>query len=113
MAASIASCKVVWIRKMLAILFDLQMGPTMIHNDNQSCIKLFENHVFRDWSKYIEIIYHFIKDIVQRGVVRLQYISIEDQVTDVPTKPLVKEMFMKYRDKLGVVENPFLARRDC
>lgn len=94
-------------------LFDLQMGPTGIHCDDQSCIKIFENLVFHDRSKHIEFKYHFIRDRVQTGVVGLQYISTEEQVADVLTKPLVKGKFVKYRYKLGVVENPFLARREC
>jgi len=46
--------------------------------------------VFHDHSKHIEIMYHFIRDKVQRGVVRLQYISTEEQVENVLMKPLVK-----------------------
>jgi hypothetical protein len=34
-------------------------------------------------------------------------------VADILTKPLVKGKFVFSRDKLGVVENPFLARREC
>jgi hypothetical protein len=74
MAVSLASCEAIWLRKMLTGLFGLEMGPMVIHCDNQSCIKLFENPVFHDRSKHIEIRYHFIRDRVQRGVVRLQYI---------------------------------------
>lgn len=48
-----------------------------------------------------------------RGVVRLQYISTREQVVDILTKPLVKEKIVFYRDKLGVVENPFLVRSEC
>jgi len=44
---------------------------------------------------------------------RLQYISTKKRVTDVLTKSLVKGKFAKYQDKLRVVENPFLARREC
>jgi len=50
---------------------------------------------------------------VERGVVRLHYIFTKEQVADVLTKPLVNGKFVKYQDKLGVVENPFLARREC
>ena len=46
MEVSMASCEVAWLHKMLAGLFDLEMGPTVIHCDNQSCIKLSENPVF-------------------------------------------------------------------
>ena len=59
-------------------LFGQELRPTVIYCDNQSCIRLSENPMFHDRSKHIEIRYHFIKDYVQRGVVELQYISIEE-----------------------------------
>ena len=46
-----------------------EMDVTNIYCDNQSCIKLSENPVFPDKSKHIEIKYHYIWDMVQRGVV--------------------------------------------
>ena len=52
-----ASSEVVWLRKMLLRLFDLQLEATWIYCDNQSCIKLSENPVFHDKSKHIEIKY--------------------------------------------------------
>ena len=47
-----ASCEVVWMRKLLSDLFDLQLDDTCIHCDNQSCVKLSENLVFHDKSKH-------------------------------------------------------------
>jgi hypothetical protein len=64
MATSMASCEVVWLRKMLVALFGQELELTIIHCDNQSCIKLFENLVFHDRSKHIDIMYHFIRDCV-------------------------------------------------
>ena len=52
-----ASSEVVWLRKMLSRLFDLEMDATCIYCDNQSCIKLSENPIFHDKSKHIEIKY--------------------------------------------------------
>jgi hypothetical protein len=60
MEASMDSCEAIWIRKLLTSLFDQELEPMVIYCDNQSCIKLFENIVFHDSSKKIEIIYHFI-----------------------------------------------------
>jgi hypothetical protein len=59
-----ASCKAIWLRKLLTGLFDLEMKATMILCDNQSCIKMTENPVFHDRSKHIEIRYHYIRDMV-------------------------------------------------
>jgi len=70
-AASIASREAIWIRKLLADIFDQDIETTVIHCDNQSCIKLSENPVFQDRSNHVEIKYHYIRDVVQRGVVKL------------------------------------------
>jgi hypothetical protein len=88
-----ASCEAIWLRKLLTGLFDLEMRATAILCDNQSCIKMTENPVFHDRSKHIEIRYHFIRDMVQRGALKLQYISTDEQVADVMTKPLSRVKF--------------------
>jgi hypothetical protein len=49
--------------------------------------------MFHDRSKHIEIEYHYIKDMVQRRVVRLQYMTIEEQVADMLTKSLSRMNF--------------------
>jgi hypothetical protein len=113
MASSHASCEAIWLRKLLVGLFGVQLRPTMIYCDNHSCIKLSENPVFHDRSKHIEIRYHFIWDYVQRGAVELQYISTNEQVTDILTKALGKGNFAPFKVKLGVVSNTFLGKREC
>src|SRR5882757_556476 len=77
------SCEAVWLRKLLSYLFDLQLDATCIYCDNQSCVKLSENLVFHDKSKHIEIKYPYIRDMVQRGVVKLQYVATNEQIVDV------------------------------
>jgi hypothetical protein len=68
--------------------------------NSQSCIKMTENHVFHDELKHIEIRYHYIRDMVQRGVVKLQYVGTDEPVADVLTKPLSHVKFQYFRDKL-------------
>ena len=63
--ASDACKEVVWLRNLLSNLFEGNLDSTIIHCDNQSCIKLLENLVFHDRSKHIEMRYHFIIDLVQ------------------------------------------------
>jgi hypothetical protein len=102
-AACSASCEAIWLRKLLTGLFDLEMEATVILCDNQSCIKVMENPVFHDKSKHIEIRYHYIRDMVQRGALKLQYVGTDEQVADVLTKPLSRLKFEYFQDKLGVV----------
>ena len=62
------SCEAVWREKILFELFDLPLDATY---ENRSCVKLSENLVFHDRSKHIKIKYHYIRDMVQRGAVKL------------------------------------------
>jgi hypothetical protein len=103
MAANLASCKAIWLRKLLMVLFDEVLYTTMIHYDNQSCVKLSGNPVFHDRSKHIEIRYNFIRDCVQKDYVKLQYVPTDEQIADILTKPLVKGKFVYFMDKLRVV----------
>eukprot|EP00253_Pinus_taeda_P034361 PITA_34361 len=88
MAACLASCEAIWLCKMLFGLFGQALRPSVIYCDNKSCIKLTENAIFHDRAKHIEIKYHFIRDYVQKGVVKLEYISTNEQVANIFTKAL-------------------------
>jgi hypothetical protein len=80
------------------------MEATTILRDNQRCIKMTKNHVFHDKSKHIEIQYHYICDMVQRGSIKLQYVSTDEQVVDALTKPLSHVKFENFHDNLGIVQ---------
>jgi len=84
-------------------LFDQEIDVTCIWCDNQSCIKMTENPVFHDRSKHIRIKYHYIRDMVEKGAVKLQYVATEEQTADIFTKPLARSKFEHFRGKLGVV----------
>ena len=60
MEVSMSSCESIWLLKLLTRLFDQDLEPMVIYYDNHRCIKLFENLVFHDRSKHIEMRYHFI-----------------------------------------------------
>jgi hypothetical protein len=75
----------------------------MILCDKQSYIKMTENHVFHDKSKHIEIRYHYICDMVRRGAIKLQHVSIDEQVVDVLTKLLSRVKFEHFQDNLFIV----------
>jgi hypothetical protein len=51
--------------------------------------------------------------MVLRKAVLMQYLPTDEQIADVLTKPLAKSKFEYFRDKLGVVENTPLVKREC
>jgi hypothetical protein len=113
MAASQAACEAFWMRKILVGLFGSHLDPTVIYCDNHSCIKLSINPMFHDRSKHIDILHHHLRDCVQRKIMLLQYIPMEDHDADILMKALTKRKFEYYRDRIGVKDNPFLVEREC
>ena len=113
MAANMASCDGMWLRKLLSGLFECEIEAIIVHYDNQSGIRLSENPVFHDQRKHIDIRYHFLRECVHRGTSRLEYIQTDEQVADIFTKALCRHSFVKFRDKLGLLLNPFLVEREC
>ena len=99
-------------RKILVGLFGSHLDLTVIHCDNQSCIKLSINLVFHDRYKHIDIRYHHIRDCVQQKIMLLQYIPTEYQDAYILTKALTRSKFEYHRDRIKVKDNPFLVERE-
>ena len=56
------ACEMVWLKNLLMELDFEQVGPTLIHCDNQSAIYITQNPIFHERIKHIEINYHFVRD---------------------------------------------------
>jgi hypothetical protein len=80
---------------------------------SQSCIGLYTHPVFHVRSKHIDIQYHFLGGIVQKGAMIFEYIPSDLQVADILMKPLAKGKFKMLRETLSLMENTFLAKREC
>ena len=66
-----------------------------------------KNPVFHKNTKHIDIQYHFVRDLVQQGVVEINYYRIDEHVADIFTKALSKEKFCKSRGDLGIFPNDY------
>ena len=68
--------------------------------------------MFHDRSKHIEMRYHYVRDMVQKNILSIQYVATTEQTADILTKPLSLTKFVYFRDKLGFVENASLVERE-
>lgn len=71
--------------------------PVLLKIDNLSAISLIQNFENSKRSKHIDIKYHFIKDLCLRGEIVLQYVPSNENVSDMFTKSLNKEKFLRCR----------------
>ncbi|CAL1407137.1 unnamed protein product [Linum trigynum] len=101
-AATDAACEAVWLKR---LIFDLQQnenGPTIIHCDNMSAIAMTKNPVFHARSKHIELRHHFIRDLVNEGLIEMEFINTNDQPADIMTKAVTREKFEKFKELLQI-----------
>ena len=70
-----------------------------------------ENPVFHDKSKHIEIWYFYIQDMVHKGAIKLQHVSIYEKFVDVLNKPF-RVNFEYFYDNLGVVRKYFPRKKE-
>ena len=85
--AATEACKEgIWLRQLLQDIGFVQNLPTMIHCDNQSAIALTKNPQFHARTKHIEIQFHFIREVVEDGQIRLEYVHTSQNIADIFTK---------------------------
>ena len=68
----------------------IQKAPMILFNDNQGAQQLIKNSVHHNRSKHIDIRYFFIKEAFENKVIDPKYLSTENMLADVLTKPLHK-----------------------
>jgi len=76
----------------------------VIQVDNRSAIELAKNPVNHERSKHIDVRFHFIREQVKKESVKLVHVASQDQVVDIFTKPLPKELFDKYKKMIGMMD---------
>jgi len=102
--ATIVTCEVVWLEKVLLDLGQLVDASVVIHCDNISSILLANNPVYHARTKHIEVPYHFIRKKVIAKEIDLIHVSTEDQVADIFTKVLSTDKLRKFRKMFSVLE---------
>ncbi|PHT26676.1 hypothetical protein CQW23_33713 [Capsicum baccatum] len=75
---------------------DLQI--TMIFCESQSVIFPMKDQMFHEWTKHIDIRYHFVREIIGRGDIVVSKISIHDNPADMMTKTLPSAEFENFLD---------------
>ena len=53
-------------------------------------------------SKHIDVRFHFLRDLVNDGIIQLMHYRTQEQIADLMTKALKLETFQKLREELGV-----------
>ena len=101
-AASKCSQEVMYLREILLGFNCEQVKPTIVYEDNRTCIAMSENQVHRERSKHIDVRKYFVRDLVEAKVLKLIPCGTKKMVADALTKSLAYPSFeMNRAEMLG------------
>jgi len=78
-------------------------------SDNQAAIAIAQNDVDHQRTKHIDIRHHFIRENVKNGLIQLQWINTNDQLADILTKALQKNVLNRLVERIMTKTNDNLS----
>lgn len=82
--------------------YELSQNMISLFVDNKSVIDISNNPIQHSRVKYIDIRHHFIRKLVEEKVISLDYVKIEDQLTNILTKTLDSKRFEYLHGAIGL-----------
>ncbi|GJR27963.1 retrovirus-related pol polyprotein from transposon TNT 1-94 [Tanacetum coccineum] len=100
---SLSACcaQVIWMRTQL-LDYGFKYNRIPMYYDSKSTIAISCNPVQNSKTKHIDIMYHFIKEHVERGTVEIYFVGTEYPLADLFTKALPKECFEYLVHRIGM-----------
>ncbi|WMV07775.1 hypothetical protein MTR67_001160, partial [Solanum verrucosum] len=101
-ALASTAAEMTWILYLLHDLGVFLRSVPTLYCDNMSALYMTVNPVMHARTKHVEMDYHFVREKVARGQLLTQFVTSKDQLADIHTKALTKQVFSGFRSKLGV-----------
>ncbi|GJS61193.1 retrovirus-related pol polyprotein from transposon TNT 1-94 [Tanacetum coccineum] len=100
---SLSACcaQVLWLRTQLTD-YGFHFDKIPMYCDSKATIAILCNPVQHSRTKHIDVIYHFIKEQVEKGIVELFFVGTEYQLADLFTKALSEDRFKYLVRRLGM-----------
>ena len=94
----------VWLKRFLDHLGVIEHATSslLVNCDSQAAIAYTKDPKYHGKTKHIDTKYNFVKDMVARKDVNLQYISTHNMIADPMTKPIPRDVFIGHVKSLGL-----------
>jgi hypothetical protein len=99
-----ACCTQILYMKQTLLDYGVVLEKVPLLCDNESAVKIANNHVQHSRTKHIDIRHHFLRDHVARGDIILVGVRSEDQLSNIFIMPLDKTRFCMLRNELNILD---------
>ena len=106
-AASAVAQENAYLRSLLTGFDRAPVGPTCVWEDNAACILMSENPVNRDRSRHVDVKFHFLRERVRAGEIKLYKCWGPLNVADALTKSLPRVAFQKHMPYMTGTHYPY------
>ena len=100
MVATHACKEAIWIKRLYSDI-EFKQGVVTIYSDSQSAICLVKNPTLHARTKHIDVQYHFMRDMVEDGKVKLEKVETLANVVDALTKSMSIEKLRWCSESMG------------
>jgi hypothetical protein len=106
----ITACEMIAFRRLLtkwlegAITIKIKpntQNTSTFYGDNQGSLAMALNIENRVRTRHIEVYHYYVRDKVEDGTIRLDYLNIKDMLADMLIKPLQKAEHARFNALLG------------
>jgi hypothetical protein len=91
-----------WLRQLLVELCSPLSRATLVYCNNVNIVYLSTNPVQHQRTKHVEIDFHFVREHVDVGAVRVFHIPSTSPFTGIFTKGLPSSVFSEFRSSLNI-----------
>jgi hypothetical protein len=101
-ALSEAAREAMWLRQLYGELGWIQREPTLILADNDGSIAMSKNPEFHKRTKHVDIRWHWVRDLVENGLISVISCRDPQQTADILTKALPRPKYQQHVHELGM-----------
>ena len=103
-AAGACCAQLLWMKQTLKD-FGCELTKIPLLCDNESAIKLANNHINHSQTKHIDIRHHFLRDHEAKGDIAIHHMSTQKHLADIFTKPRDELRFCALRSELNIIDS--------
>jgi hypothetical protein len=97
MAAGKGAMEIECLDDLIVTICAYKRTKSQLFTDNTGCLYTVKNAVIGEKVRHIRNKYHYVRQLIEKGLAEITYVKTENMLADILTKPMEKAIFLKLR----------------